>query len=549
VPLRTRLAGLVPEAVVGVAALLVFGWAVDGASPWRDELVTLVVADRPVSGIVALTRRQDLVHLAYYLLVHPLLAIEHSITALRALSVLAVAGTAVVLVRIGRALAGWRVGIAAGLLLVASATASRYAQEARSFSLVAALVAADVLALIRATDLTVTRTRSTLRWTGYGGLLVLTGIANLLGLLAVLGHAVHVLTVPRTRRAAVLGRWLLSCTAAAVPLAPFLVLSWGQSQQVAWLQRPGATQLAEVPALVWTPASAAWAVVLLAVVAVALRGTAGARRALVLGLGWGLLPPLTLWTLSQLHPLYHEHYLFPQAAGMALAAGALGGLRLGRSARPDDTASQNGATATVRVGPDHVGPDRVGPDRVGGDHAGTGNPANTRNPAGAGGVRPGKAAIAAAIVPALALGVTGLPQQAAYRERIGHGEDVPAVAEMLTAQAKPGDAVVYLPYWLRIISMAYPLPQGVDEVALARSGEASATITGEVVGPDRVLQRLAGRCRIWAVTQTWTFAGFGPTDDAEVNLLKTRYDQVHTESKQAFDVMIFRSREPRCATS
>lgn len=473
-----------------MVAVVTFGWALDGATPWRDELVTLVVADRPIDAIVELTRRQDLVHLAYYLLVHPLLAVEPSITALRALSVLAVAVTAVVLVRIGRALAGWRVGLAAGLLLAVSPTASRYAQEARSFSLVAALVALSSLALVRATDRTVTRTRSTLRWTGYGTLLVLTGFANLLGLLVVLGHGVQVLTVPAALRTAVLGRWLLTGLVAAVTLAPFLILSWGQSQQVAWLQRPGAAQLADIATLVWTPAWAAWAGVLLAVVVVALRGTTGARRALALGLGWGLLPPLTLWVLSQVHPLYHEHYLFPHAAGMALAVGAL-----------------------------------------------------------AGGVRLGWVATVAAVVPALVLGVAGLPQQAAYRERIGHGEDVPAVAETLTAQAEPGDAVVFLPYWLRLIVMAYPLPAGVDEVALSRSGEASATITGEVVGPEQVLQRLSGRCRVWAVTQTWTFAGFGPTDEAEVDLLKSKYDQVHKESEQAFDVILFRSRDPRCAGS
>ncbi len=53
-----------------------------------------------------------------------------------------------------------QVGLAAGLALVASATASRYAQEARSF----ALVAASTLALVQATGATVYRHRSTLRW-------------------------------------------------------------------------------------------------------------------------------------------------------------------------------------------------------------------------------------------------------------------------------------------------------------------------------------------------------------------------------------------------
>lgn len=503
--------GLIPEAVVGCAAVLTFGWAIDGATPWRDELVTLVVADRPVDGILDVTRRQDLVHLAYYLLVHPLLQIDHGITVLRVLSVLAVAATAVVLVRIGRALAGWPVGLSAGLLLVASATASRYAQEARSFPLVALLVATSTLALVRAGSATEQRHRSAGRWTVYAVLVVLIGVGNLLGLLGVAGHAVYAVTAHAPRRAAVLGRWLLACAAAAVVLSPFVVVSWGQAGQVSWLQRPGTGQLTQMLTLVWTPAWAAVAVALVACLAVVVRGTGGARRALALGLGWGALPPLILWAVSQSHPLYHEHYLFPQAAGLALAVGAVGGLRL---------AGTGTAAAGSGAGPGGAPTDRRG-------------------------ILP---AAAVALVPALVLGLAGLPQQRLYRERIGHGEDVPAVAEMLTAQARPGDAIVYLPYWLRLIAMAYPLPAGVEEVALDRTPQQGGTITGDVTGPDVALERLAGRCRVWVVTQTGSFSGYGPADDAEVALLESRYDQVHKESKQAFDVMLFRLRGATCAT-
>ncbi len=237
-----------------------------------------------------------------------------------------------------------------------------------------------------------------------------------------------------------------------------------------------------------------------------------------------MLPPLFLWIVSQSHPLYHEHYLFPDAAGMALVMGALGGLRPARAPRTDGSAAGAGP--------------------VGGDATASRTMAPQSNTTRSGA---GRVAVAAVVVPALVLGLAGLPQQEEYRGRIGHGEDAPAVAAMLTVRARPGDAVVYLPYWLRLLAVVYPLPAGVDEVTLGRGPEASATITGDVAGPEVVLQRLDGRCRVWAITQTWTFAGYGPTDDAVVRLLKDRYDQVHKESEQAFDVMLFRLRDPRCA--
>jgi len=86
-------------------------------------------------------------------------------------------------------------------------------------------------------------------------------------------------------------------------------------------------------------------------------------------------------------------------------------------------------------------------------------------------------------------------------------------------------------------------------VALGKGPLETATITGDVVAPDVALQRLAGRCRVWVVTQTWSFSGYGPTDEALVTLVRSRYEQVGKDAKQAFDVYLFRLREPRCATS
>jgi len=488
-----------------------------------------------VPDILALTREQDLVHLAYYLLIHPLLLLDHSITPVRVVSVGGAVLTAVLVVRIGRALAGWPVGLASGLLLVASPTASRYAQEARSFSLVAAAVALSTLLLIRGTERTVARTRSFWWWAGYVVLLVVVALGNLLGLLCLLGQAVYVVTTPRRYRPLLVGQWLACVAAAGIALMPFVHSAAGQTQQVSWLLRPGTAQLVGMLSLVWTPAGAAAALLVLAIVAVVRRGSAGARRALAVGLAWGVLPPLVLWAVAQVKPLYHEHYLFAQAGGAALAVGSLAGVRLRR--RP--ARHQLGTRAGGDV------PSAHDSAAYGLDGAGSG-PASTQVQARTGAGRALRVGLAAAL-PAIVLGAAGLPQQVAYRQAIGHGEDIPAVARSVDAQARPGDAIVYLPYWLRLLAMAYPVPQGVDEVALARTGEQSASITGEVVGPAQALDRLAGRCRVLVVTQTSAFAGYGPTDQAVVDLLTARYVQVHKDAAQGFDVLLFRSRDPQCA--
>ena len=113
------------EALIGLFALVVFGWRVRQASPWFDEAVTRDVTSRPGSGIVDLAEHVDLVHTAYYLLVHAILGASTTVTPIRLISVVAAALTAVLLVRLGRELGSTRVAVAAGLLWTVAPLASR----------------------------------------------------------------------------------------------------------------------------------------------------------------------------------------------------------------------------------------------------------------------------------------------------------------------------------------------------------------------------------------------------------------------------------------
>jgi mannosyltransferase len=510
----SSLIALTPEIVVGVLALAVFGWSVGAVDPWSDELATLIVASWPVSAIMKLAEHFDLVHTVYYIAVHPVLMLDQSIKTVRLVSVVAMAATAVALVRIGRALDGWPVGLGAGLMLIASVTASRYAQEARSYALVVLLATLSTLALIRAIQTPLANRR----WAIYSALLVAIGLVNIMGTLIVPAHAVWLCQSSVTRGAAVIVRWCVSIVLGGAALAPFAILALGQSgREVGWItSSPGLSDLKGIAALAWTPGREVGLFVLITVVVVGVWGTPGARIALVLGLTWGLIPPLTLWIVSQIHPLYEPRYVLFAIPGMALALGSLAGLRFAQRSSPVPDTNPNAAP------PGHE---------------------SVRQGWGA------TAAVAIVLIPTIALALAGLPQQWAQRLPDGHGENLRGVAQVLTAESRSGDGVVYLPYWVRVMKAGFPLPERVDDLTLDGDGPSTAELDGLQVTPEQAIERLGRHCRAWAVTESGGLSGEGSTDDAVAKELPARFDQTKKYAVGGFDVLLFVSRDPSCGSA
>jgi mannosyltransferase len=150
-----------PSALIPGAALAVFAWGLTGPGPWRDEVVTVEVSTRPWTGILAVVREVDLVHAAYYALVHLVAGALPGVAPLvaaRGISAVAMATTVWALIRLTARLARLGparprsvvVASAAGAILALSAGASRYAQEARPFALATALATCATLALATA---------------------------------------------------------------------------------------------------------------------------------------------------------------------------------------------------------------------------------------------------------------------------------------------------------------------------------------------------------------------------------------------------------------
>ncbi|MGW7100493.1 glycosyltransferase family 39 protein [Streptomyces sp. NPDC054838] len=264
-------------------------------SMWRDESVTVQVAHRPLAALAALLGRVDAVHGLYYLLLHGVYALwEGGLWALRLPSVAATALAAAGVAAVAHRLAGSRAAVIAGSAYAALPPVQMYAQEGRSYALVAC-------AVVWATHLMLAE-----RWAAYAMVLLAGCWLHEFAVLALLAHGC---AAWRSRG------WRWSAAAVAAALAPLALVSARQAQQqLGWLGRPGWQD--------WTAYGAlALAVLLLA------RGLRDAPHALRVAVPLALLPPGLLLAVSLVHPWYVDRYVLYSLAGLAL----LIGLRLARA--------------------------------------------------------------------------------------------------------------------------------------------------------------------------------------------------------------------------
>lgn len=416
--------------VPALTALLLGLWGLErGGSLWRDESVTWQVAHRPLGGLWELLGQVDAVHGLYYLLLHGVFQVwDGGLWALRLPSVAATALAAAGVAAIARRLAGERAALFAGVGYAVLPPVQMYAQEGRSYALVAAAVVWATYLMLRE------------RWTAYAAVLLL---GCWLHEFAVLALPAHAFTAWRARG------WRLAAGAVAVLLLPLALVSARQAgQQLGWLGRPAWQD--------WTAYGVLAVAVLLlgrpfrivsAVRPGAVPGVAGparserddpargaAERDLVrVAVPLALLPPGVLMAVSLVDPWYVDRYVLYSLAGLALLAGA----RL----------------AAVRA---------VGAGAVTG-----------RWTAGRGWwPRPVLGLLAVLLVPCAVWSVW-------LRTPESRKDDALAVAAAVREAARPGDAVVFLPSRRREWLLSSPRTYAaLRDVALDRSPAASRSLQG-----------------------------------------------------------------------
>jgi hypothetical protein len=106
---------------VALVALVVAGWNCWMPGLWHDDVATLVAAERSWPSLFAMLTQVDTVHGFYYVLMHLWLdVVDYSPLTLRLPSVMAVAGTSVVLAKLGQRLWNPAAGAVAALTFVMS---------------------------------------------------------------------------------------------------------------------------------------------------------------------------------------------------------------------------------------------------------------------------------------------------------------------------------------------------------------------------------------------------------------------------------------------
>ncbi|MGW3990702.1 glycosyltransferase family 39 protein [Streptomyces sp. NPDC004830] len=447
-----------------MAVMLAMGsWGLDRGGMWGDESVTFQVARRTVPQIWRLLHDVDAVHGLYYLCMHVVLAVHPDEVVLRLPSVCAATVTAGLVAALGVRLSGPRLGLLAGLVYALTPMTGHYAQEGRSYALVAAGVAGATLLLVRAADGPGARV-----WWPYGVVLGATCVLHELAVLALCAHAATLawLRVPR----GVWRGWQRAAGAVAVLLLPLVWVSQGQSGQVAWLVAPGWDRVERLARNVAPGPEGVvfWASLLLMALGLRERRTAAVALPLL------LVPPGLLMTVSQVRPLYHDRYVLYALAGASLLVAA-GAVRVA------------GALGRVRFDGRRV---RLGRRRV-------------------------RAAVGLCGALALTAGfLAQLPVHRQDRTAAHRPDNLAVVSALAVRRVRPGDPVLFVPSVGRLAALAYPKGfRRVRDIALAESAPRSGTLWGREATPARLRQRLAGVDRVWVVTERDAPAAHRPPAD------------------------------------
>lgn len=461
-------------AVAGVAVLRNLG-----TKPlWRDEAISVSVAVRPATRILAILPHHDANASLYYLLLHAWLrlGIGHGPAAARGLSAICFAATAALASWAANRWWGWEAGVACGLLVAFNPFLLYYGQEARPYALAVLLAAVSTVALFWRPDGAAPKV--------YTAATVALVYADLFAVLYVVAVAAVVVAFCRARHRvqpqprALTRSWGI-IAAATAPLA--LLMTVFERGQIGWLPPPSVQKLRDTV----TAMTGGWlgleVVVVLA--AVALIAGGGRRdRTLLTAMAVAFAgPPLVLWSFSQVAPAYVDRYVICSTLAMVVLATA-------------------GLDALRRVA---------------------------------------HAVVAVAVLGGLlALGGRRIARIEARPYKV---ENAPAVVAFIAARDQPGDVVGYAGGGMRILiesaqaaAAGRPFP---SDVALAPRGEEflQPDLYAKEVTPGVLLSRLGPVRRIWLLTNRSDnrYPLVGPFASAR-SQVESRF---HAESTTSFGTM------------
>lgn len=301
---------LVPMTLTGLITVIGLG----NPGLWTDELATWGMATTPWSEFWPVLRYVDAVLAPYYVVMHLWVDVfGDGDIALRMSSVVAMMGAAGLTGAIGNRVAGRRAGTLAGVVFAVLPSTSRFAAEARPYSL-------TVLAACLATWLLLQAWRkpNAYRWLLYAAAVALLGWLHIVALLLVAAHALSVLAWRRE----VWWRFALATAAGAVTSLPILVYGTYQRHQVSYIPPVSLSTILTYSDVLFGGTVLALVLVALALFCLPLRFPSAIFAA------WALVPVAALVMVSIVLPMFLPRYLVYTTPGWALMAGvALARLR------------------------------------------------------------------------------------------------------------------------------------------------------------------------------------------------------------------------------
>ncbi|MFC4470384.1 glycosyltransferase family 39 protein [Streptomyces xiangluensis] len=444
-------------------------WGLDRGM-WWDETITYEASTRSLGELWRLLGTVDAVHGLYYLLMHAVLPpSEGDVVLLRLPSVvgmtLAVAGTAA----IGRRLAGAQVGVLAGLVLAVLPLASHYAQEGRSYALVTATVVLASLLFLRALE-----KPSAARWVGYAAVVLLATALHLFAVLILLAHGVCLAAARSPGR--ITRRWVAAALTVSVCVLPFALLARRQASQVGRLDPTSVKTIGFLGHEFLGPGIAA-SVAVSALAIVGLRGPVGVRA---FALPWLVVPSAVLLAYSFIQPAFHPRYVLHSLPALALLAAA-GTDAAARAAAQQLTRRRSGCNA-------------------------------------------GRLAAGCGLVLVASLLALHLPGQLKERTAASRNDDQTAAARLISAHARRGDAVVFVPATKRSLEYVYRREfSQISDVLQVVTPLAANNLFGQEAAAQDVRRLLLGHERVWVIDRTGVTPDTSGTGAAKARVLRDEY--------------------------
>ncbi|MFS8201176.1 hypothetical protein ACLVWQ_21105 [Streptomyces sp. CWNU-52B] len=487
-PLRRRF--LVPSLLPVLLSLLLGLWGIRrDEKVWHDEAATLGLASRSLPDLWQTLGTIDAVHGAYYLVMHGLFGLFGTdLLVLRLPSVLAGALAAAGVTALGGRLAGTRAGVLAGLSFALLPAVQRYAQEGRSYALVCALVVWATYFLVSAV-LGCRAPASTGRARPAAPWIAY----GALMLAACILHQFAALALV-AHAVALPGRarrpWARTALVVAVGAAPLAALGMAQSEQVAWINGVTGGQYQRF-AIQFS----------LAIVLFHFASPRNAGRACpevpfslrAIALPLFVLPTVLLVLISLYKPFYVERYVLYGFVGLALLLGAV-----------LDRVSELGRSPRVT----------------------------------------------AVVVVAVAIGLL-VPESLKVRTPESRSDDVTELARVLSREAAPGDAILYLSVKRRAWTLAYPwLSRRMFDLAQELTPEASHGLYGTELPSSQIRARMRGSERIVVVTEPQgNRVERTETERMKERVLAEYFTKDHAARINGAQVIVYESRAAATATA